>query len=110
MCYSEIEIGETLIDRMSKLVKNSIKNTDKLIEENEGYNTFYFKGIKLVEINLLKDFIRVIRELEEEWKMIQWKIYIKYWKNKELQNLTIIEAVEKILEMEGKNEKEIKKA
>ena len=35
--------------------------------------------------------------------MLHWKIYIKYWKNKELQNLTIIEAVEKILEMEGVN-------
>ena len=35
---------------------------------------------------------------------IHWKIYIKYWKNKELQNLTIIEAVKKILEMEGENE------
>ena len=35
--------------------------------------------------------------------MIHWKTYIKYWKNKELQNLTIIEAVEKILEMEGEN-------
>lgn len=34
---------------------------------------------------------------------IHWKTYIKYWKNKELQNLTIIEAVEKILEMEGAN-------
>lgn len=35
--------------------------------------------------------------------MIHWKTYIKYWKNKELQNLTIIEAVKKILEMEGEN-------
>lgn len=34
---------------------------------------------------------------------IHWKIYIKYWKNKELQNLTIIEAVERMLEMEGEN-------
>ena len=41
---------------------------------------------------------------------IHWKTYIKYWKNKELQNLTIIEAVERILEMEGENEKEIKRA
>lgn len=37
--------------------------------------------------------------------MIHWKTYIKYWKNKELQNLTIIEAVEKILEMEGEDVK-----
>ena len=36
---------------------------------------------------------------------IHWKTYIKYWKNKELQNLTIIEAVEKILEMEGEDVK-----
>ena len=41
MSYIEKEIGEKLIERMYKLVKNSIKNTDKLIEENEGYNTFY---------------------------------------------------------------------
>ena len=34
---------------------------------------------------------------------IHWKTYIKYWKNKELQNLTIIEAVERMLEMEGEN-------
>lgn len=37
--------------------------------------------------------------------MLHWKIYIKYWKNKELQNLTIIEAVKKILKMEANNEK-----
>lgn len=36
--------------------------------------------------------------------MLHWKTYIKYWKNKELQNLTIIEAVERMLEMEGINE------
>ena len=36
---------------------------------------------------------------------IHWKTYIKYWKNKELQNLTIIEAVERMLEMEGVNVK-----
>ena len=35
--------------------------------------------------------------------MIHWKTYIKYWKNKELQGLTIIEAVERMLEMEGEN-------
>ena len=66
MSYIEKEIGEKLIERMYKLVKNSIKNTDKLIEENEGYNTFYFKGIKHGEITLLKNFIREVRELEEE--------------------------------------------
>ncbi len=41
--------------------------------------------------------------------MLHWKIYIKHWRDKELQGLTIVEAVEKILEMEGKNEKEIKR-
>lgn len=35
--------------------------------------------------------------------MLHWKIYIKYWRDKELQDLTVIEAVKKILEMEGKN-------
>lgn len=68
MSYIEKEIGEKLIERMYKLVKNSIKNTDKLIEENDiaGYNTSYLRGVKKGEINLLKDFIREIRELEEE--------------------------------------------
>lgn len=42
--------------------------------------------------------------------MLHWKTYIKHWKDEELQGLTIVEAVEKILEMEGKNEKEIKRA
>ena len=68
MSYIEKEIGEKLIERMYKLVKNSIKNTDKLIEENEiaGYNTSYLRGVKYGEINLLKNFIREVRELEEE--------------------------------------------
>ena len=35
--------------------------------------------------------------------MISWKIYIKYWRDKELQDLTVIEAVKKILEMEARN-------
>lgn len=37
--------------------------------------------------------------------MIHWKTFIKHWKDKELQGLTIVEAVEneKILEMEGVN-------
>ena len=68
MAYIEKEIGEKLIERMYKSVKNSIKNTDKLIEENEiaGYNTSFLRGVKHGEINLLKNFIREIRELEEE--------------------------------------------
>lgn len=35
--------------------------------------------------------------------MLHWKIYIKYWRDKELQDLTVIEAVKKILEMEARN-------
>ena len=68
MAYIEKEIGEKLIERMYKLVKKSIKNTDKLIEENDvaGYNTSYLRGVKKGEINLLKDFIREVRELEDE--------------------------------------------
>jgi len=67
MAYIEKEIGEKLIERMYKSVKVSIKNTDKLIEENDiaGYNTSYLRGAKKGEINLLKDFIREVRELEE---------------------------------------------
>ena len=67
MTYIEKEIGEKLIERMYKSVKVSIKNTDKLIEENDiaGYNTSYLRGMKKGEINLLKDFIREVRELEE---------------------------------------------
>ena len=67
MAYIEKEIGEKLIERMYKSVKTSIKNTDKLIEENDiaGYNTSYLRGVKKGEINLLKDFIREVRELEE---------------------------------------------
>ncbi|WP_338980649.1 hypothetical protein [Fusobacterium nucleatum] len=68
MAYIEKEIGEKLIERMYKSVKNSIKNTDKLIEENDiaGYNTSYLRGVKKGEIDLLKDFIREVRELEDE--------------------------------------------
>lgn len=68
MAYIEKEIGEKLIERMYKSVKNSIKNTDKLIEENDiaGYNTSYLRGVKKREIDLLKDFIREVRELEDE--------------------------------------------
>lgn len=68
MSYIEKEIGERLIEIMYKSVKTSIKNTDELIEENEiaGYNTSFLRGVKHGEINLLKDFIREVRELEEE--------------------------------------------
>lgn len=67
MAYIEKEIGEKLIERMYKSVKASIRNTDKLIEENDiaGYNTSYLRGVKKGEINLLKDFIREVREMEE---------------------------------------------
>ncbi len=37
--------------------------------------------------------------------MIHWKTFIKHWRDKELQELTIIEAVKKILEMEGEDVK-----
>lgn len=68
MAYIEKEIGEKLIETMYKSVKESIKYTDKLIEENDiaGYNTSFLRGVKHGEINLLKNFIREIRELEEE--------------------------------------------
>lgn len=68
MAYIDKTIGEKLIEKMYKSVKESIKSTDKLIEENDiaGYNTSYLRGMKKGEINLLKDFIREVRELEEE--------------------------------------------
>ena len=68
MVYIDKTIGEKLIEKMYKSVKESIKNTDKLIEENDiaGYNTSYLRGVKKGEIDLLKDFIREVRELEEE--------------------------------------------
>ena len=68
MAYIDKSIGEKLIERMYKSVKASIKYTDKSIEENEiaGYNTSYLRGVKYGEINLLKNFIREVRELEEE--------------------------------------------
>lgn len=68
MAYIDKTIGEKLIEKMYKTVKESIKNTDKLIEENDiaGYNTSYLRGAKKGEIDLLKDFIREVRELEEE--------------------------------------------
>lgn len=67
MAYIEKEIGEKLIERMYKSVKISSKNLDKLIEENDvaGYNPSYLRGVKKGEIDLLKDFIREVRELEE---------------------------------------------
>ena len=68
MAYIDKIIGEKLIEKMYKTVKESIKSTDKLIEENNiaGYNTSYLRGVKKGEIDLLKDFIREIRELEGE--------------------------------------------
>ena len=67
MAYIDKTIGEKLIEKMYKTVKESIKNTDKLIEENDiaGYNTSYLRGVKKGEIDLLKDFIREVRELED---------------------------------------------
>ena len=48
MAYIEKEIGEKLIERMYKSVKTSIRNLNKLIEENDiaGYNTSFLRGIK----------------------------------------------------------------
>lgn len=68
MAYIDTTIGEKLIEKMYKTVKESIKNTDKLIEENDlsGYNTSFLRGVKKGEINLMKTFIRDIRELEGE--------------------------------------------
>lgn len=68
MAYIEKEIGEKLIERMYKSVKTSIRNLNKLIEENDiaGYNTSFLRGIKEGEINLLKEMISEIRELEDE--------------------------------------------
>jgi len=68
MAYIKKETGEKLIERMYKSVTKSNKNLDKLIEENEiaGYNTSFLRGVKKGEINLLKDFIREIREIEED--------------------------------------------
>ena len=68
MAYIEKEIGEKLIERMYKSVKTSIRNLNKLIEKNDiaGYNTSFLRGIKEGEINLLKEMISEIRELEEE--------------------------------------------
>jgi hypothetical protein len=68
MAYINKTIGEKLIEKMYKTVKESIKNTDKLIEENNiaGYNTSYLRGVKKGEIDLMKNFIKEIRELEGE--------------------------------------------
>lgn len=68
MAYIEKEMGEKLIERMYKSVTKSNKNLDKLIEENDlaGYNTKFLRGVKKGEIDLLKDFIREVRELEGE--------------------------------------------
>lgn len=68
MAYIDTTIGEKLIEKMYKKVKESIKNTDKLIEENDiaGYNTSYLRGVKKGEIDLMKTLIKEIRELEDE--------------------------------------------
>lgn len=68
MAYIDKTIGETLIKRMYKSVRESIKLLDKLIEENEkrGLKTFYLKGNKVGKIELLKKMIIEIRELEDE--------------------------------------------
>ncbi len=68
MAYIDKIIGEKIIEKMYKTVKESIKSTDKLIEENDlsGYNTSFLRGVKKGEINLMKTFIRDIRELEGE--------------------------------------------
>lgn len=68
MAYIDTTIGEKLIEKMYKTVKESIKNTDKLIEENDiaGYNSSYLRGVKKGETDLMKTFIREIRELEGE--------------------------------------------
>ena len=68
MAYIDTTIGEKLIEKMYKTVKESIKNTDKLIEENDiaGYNTSYLRGVKKGEIDLMKTLIKEIRELEDE--------------------------------------------
>lgn len=68
MAYIDKTIGETLIKRMYKSVRESIKNLDKLIKENDisGYNTSYLRGVKNGKIELLKEVIIEIRELEDE--------------------------------------------
>ena len=42
--------------------------------------------------------------------MIKHKVFIKYWRLPELQGLSLVAAVERMLKMEGKNGKEIKRA
>ena len=68
MAYIDKIIGEKIIEKIYKTVKESIKNTDKLIEENDiaGYNTSYLRGVKNGKIELLKEMVIEIRELEEE--------------------------------------------
>lgn len=66
MAYIEKEIGEKLIERMYKSVKTSIKSLDKLIEKYREDNPSYLRGLKEGRINLLKEFIVEIRELEDE--------------------------------------------
>lgn len=66
MAYIDKSIGEKLIERMYKSVKTSIKSLDKLIEKYREDNPSYLRGLKEGRINLLKEFIVEIRELEEE--------------------------------------------
>ena len=80
MAYIDKNLGENLIEKMYKTVKESIKNTDKLIEENNiaGYNTSYLRGVKNGKIELLKEMIIEIREYNERKKK---SIYFTYTGN-----------------------------
>lgn len=68
MAYIDKNLGEKLIERMYKSVRESINLLDKLIEENEkrGQKAFSLKGNKVGKIELLKKMIIEIRELEDE--------------------------------------------
>ena len=68
MAYIEKEIAEKLIERVYKFSKEIDKNLNNLIEENNiaGYNTSYLRGVKHGRIEVLKEVIAEIRELEEE--------------------------------------------
>lgn len=68
MAYIDKNLGEKLIERMYKSVRESINLLDKLIEENEkrGLKAFSLKGNKVGKIELLKEMIVEIRELEDE--------------------------------------------
>ena len=68
MAYIDKSIGEKLIERMYKSVKTSIRNLNKLIKTNKaaGYSTSFLIGLKNGRIDLLKEMIAEIRELEDE--------------------------------------------